>query len=42
MTTFSVHQWSDLKAGLLEVRRVARGPVVVLTATRPGPRLLAA
>lgn len=31
MTTFSVHQWSDLKAGLLEMRRVATGPVVVLT-----------
>jgi SAM-dependent methyltransferase len=31
MTTFSVHQWSDLKAGLREVRRVTRGPVVILT-----------
>ena len=31
MTTFSVHQWSDLKAGLREMRRVTRGPVVVLT-----------
>lgn len=31
MTTFSVHQWSDLKAGLREMRRIARGPVVVLT-----------
>ena len=31
MTTFSVHQWSDVKAGLHEMRRVARGPVVVLT-----------
>ena len=31
MTTFSVHQWSDLKAGLREMRRVARGPVIVLT-----------
>ncbi|MCO5999685.1 methyltransferase domain-containing protein [Actinoallomurus rhizosphaericola] len=31
MTTFSVHQWSDLKAGLREMRRVARGPVVILT-----------
>lgn len=31
MTTFSVHQWSDLEAGLREMRRVARGPVVVLT-----------
>jgi Methyltransferase domain len=31
MTTFSVHQWSDLKAGLREMRRVTRGPVLVLT-----------
>ena len=31
MTTFSVHQWSDLEAGLREMRRVARGPVLVLT-----------
>ncbi|RMI30761.1 class I SAM-dependent methyltransferase [Streptomyces triticirhizae] len=31
MTTFSVHQWNDLAAGLRESRRVARGPVVVLT-----------
>jgi SAM-dependent methyltransferase len=31
MTTFSVHQWSDLGAGLREVRRVTRGPVIVLT-----------
>lgn len=31
MTTFSVHQWSDPAAGLREMRRVARGPVVVLT-----------
>jgi SAM-dependent methyltransferase len=31
MTTFSVHQWSDLAAGLREVRRVTRGPVVILT-----------
>ncbi|MCZ0996812.1 methyltransferase domain-containing protein [Streptomyces noursei] len=31
MTTFSVHQWSDPAAGLRELRRVARGPVVVLT-----------
>ncbi|GAB3130527.1 methyltransferase domain-containing protein [Tsukamurella serpentis] len=32
MTTFSVHQWSDARAGLMELRRVTRGPVVVLTA----------
>jgi SAM-dependent methyltransferase len=31
MTTFSVHQWPDLAAGLRELRRVTRGPVVVLT-----------
>src|SRR5699024_10682273 len=31
MTTFSVHQWQDLAAGLGELRRVTRGPVVVLT-----------
>ena len=31
MTTFSVHQWSDLQAGLHEMRRVTRGPVVILT-----------
>ena len=31
MTTFSVHQWADLSAGLAELRRVTRGPVVVLT-----------
>jgi len=32
MTTFSVHQWSDVQAGLREMRRVTRGPVLVLTA----------
>jgi SAM-dependent methyltransferase len=31
MATFSVHQWSDLEAGLAELRRVARGPVVLMT-----------
>jgi SAM-dependent methyltransferase len=31
MTTFSVHQWGDLRAGLRELRRVTRGPVVILT-----------
>ncbi|MEU2829217.1 class I SAM-dependent methyltransferase [Streptomyces lavendulae] len=31
MTLFSVHQWTDVKAGLREVRRVTRGPVVILT-----------
>ena len=31
MATFTVHQWRDLKAGLGAMRRVVRGPVVVLT-----------
>lgn len=31
MATFTVHQWSDLVAGLLEMRRVTKGPVVILT-----------
>jgi SAM-dependent methyltransferase len=31
MATFSVHQWTDLAAGLREVRRVTIGPVVILT-----------
>jgi hypothetical protein len=31
MTTFSVHQWTDLEAGLAEMRRVTRGQVVVMT-----------
>ncbi|MFK0256356.1 class I SAM-dependent methyltransferase [Streptomyces sp. NPDC090445] len=31
MTLFSVHQWSDARVGLREMRRVTRGPVVVLT-----------
>jgi SAM-dependent methyltransferase len=31
MSTFSVHQWPDLAAGLHELRRVARGPVVIMT-----------
>jgi SAM-dependent methyltransferase len=32
MATFSVHQWSDVEAGLAEMRRVTRGPVVILSA----------
>ncbi|MFC0681045.1 class I SAM-dependent methyltransferase [Lysobacter korlensis] len=32
MATFTVHQWADLEAGLTELRRVTRGPVVLLTA----------
>lgn len=31
MATFTVHQWPDLKTGLAEMRRVTRGPVVILT-----------
>ena len=31
MTTFSAHQWSDLAAGLKEMRRVTRGPIAILT-----------
>jgi ubiquinone/menaquinone biosynthesis C-methylase UbiE len=31
MATLTVHQWKDVDAGLREMRRVARGPVVVLT-----------
>ncbi|WP_019872859.1 class I SAM-dependent methyltransferase [Sporichthya polymorpha] len=31
MATITVHQWADLARGLAELRRVARGPVVVLT-----------
>lgn len=31
LATFTVHQWPDLEAGLAEMRRVARGPVVILT-----------
>jgi SAM-dependent methyltransferase len=31
MATVTIHQWSDLDAGLRELRRVSRGPVVILT-----------
>jgi hypothetical protein len=31
MSTFSVHQWKDLSAGLREMRRVTRGPAVIMT-----------
>ncbi|WP_404406719.1 class I SAM-dependent methyltransferase [Pelagibacterium halotolerans] len=30
MATVTVHQWSDLEKGLTEMRRVTRGPVVLL------------
>jgi SAM-dependent methyltransferase len=32
MATMTVHQWRDAARGLRELRRVSRGPVVVLTA----------
>jgi SAM-dependent methyltransferase len=31
MATFTVHQWPDLRAGLSEMRRVTRGPVLILS-----------
>lgn len=31
MATVTVHQWADLEGGLRELRRVSRGPVVILT-----------
>lgn len=31
MASFTIHQWRDAKAGLRELRRVTRGPVVLLT-----------
>jgi hypothetical protein len=31
MAMVTIHQWSDLDVGLAELRRVARGPVVVFT-----------
>jgi SAM-dependent methyltransferase len=31
MAMVTVHQWSDVDAGLSELRRVSRGPVVILT-----------
>lgn len=30
MATVTIHQWSDLETGLAEMRRVTRGPVVLL------------
>jgi SAM-dependent methyltransferase len=36
MTTFSAHHWRDLGKGLAEMRRVARGPVVILTSDPDG------
>lgn len=31
MATFTVHQWKNVQAGLTEMRRVTKGPVVILT-----------
>jgi SAM-dependent methyltransferase len=31
MATITIHQWPDVERGLRELRRVARGPVVILT-----------
>jgi hypothetical protein len=31
MATFTVHHWSNLKSGIQEMRRVTRGPVVILS-----------
>jgi SAM-dependent methyltransferase len=33
MAMVTIHQWRDLAAGLRELRRVSRGPVVILTFT---------
>ncbi len=35
MATLTVHQWGDVVQGLREMRRVSRGPVVVLTLDAP-------
>ncbi|MCZ2822633.1 methyltransferase domain-containing protein [Modestobacter sp. VKM Ac-2977] len=35
MAVVSVHQWGDVDQGLREMRRVSRGPVVVLTFDAP-------
>lgn len=37
MALLTVHHWSDLRAGLLEMRRVTRGPLVFLTFDPDGP-----
>src|SRR5262245_29495647 len=31
MAIITVHQWADLRRGLTELRRVSRGPVLVVT-----------
>jgi hypothetical protein len=35
MATITIHQWTDCYAGLRELRRVSRGPVVILTFDGP-------
>lgn len=37
MASITIHQWPDPEAGLRELRRVARGPVVILTFTPEVP-----
>ena len=38
LAAFTVHQWADIDRGLAELRRVTRGPVVVLTCDPDGAR----
>ena len=38
MATMTIHQWHDVRRGLRELRRVSRGPVVVLTVDAPALR----
>ncbi|MFC0531738.1 class I SAM-dependent methyltransferase [Phytohabitans kaempferiae] len=40
MATVTVHQWTDVAAGLRQLRRVALGPVVILTFDRDALDLL--
>lgn len=35
MAMVTIHQWGDVEQGLREMRRVSRGPVVVLTVDAP-------
>jgi SAM-dependent methyltransferase len=38
MAVMTIHQWNDVDQGLREMRRVSRGPVVVLTLDAPAIR----
>jgi SAM-dependent methyltransferase len=38
MAVLTIHQWGDVRRGLRELRRVSRGPVVVLTLDAPALR----